>query len=1254
MKRNLFSLLLILPLSIFAQTWTTNLNKRNLTLEDVQSAFAEHWKNKPIEKGKGYKQFKRWEWFMSTRIMPDGSLPSADITVKNYTEYLQRQGSPANNRISAAANWVSNGPNTSPGGYNGLGRINCIAFHPTNANTFWVGTPAGGLWKTTNGGSTWTTVTDNLPVLGVSDIAIDPANPNIMYIATGDGEGSYSLTSNSTYAGDTKSIGVLKSTDGGNTWNTTGLSWTVTAAKLIRRLLINPVNPQLLIAATSDGIYQTTNAGVAWTQVQSGYFMDAEFKPGDPTIVYAATKKTTTAATQIYRSTNSGNTWTSVATLAGVLRANLAVSPHLSTLVDVLACDEEEGLAGLWYSNNSGASFTRYFTGTNSNNMLNWSYNASGSGGQGTYDLAYAINPTNSDEIWLGGINTWKSTDGGSNWSIKNMWTGYTGDNPNNVPVVHADKHFIAFHPLTPGTIFECNDGGLYKSTNGGNTWTDLSNGLTISQLYSIGTSATVANNVIMGLQDNGTKEIYNNTYFERTGGDGMECIIDYTDANIMYSSYVNGMIYKTTNGFTSSTTIVDNDGTGVNESGAWLTPYIMHPTNNLTLLVGKTQVYQTTNGGNTWSQLGTISGAVGKIIRLAYAPSNPQIIYAATRTQIFKTSNGGTSWVRLNGTTSTAAPNTYIAVHSTNPDLLFVTHGGYVSNDKVWSVTSTNAPTTSWENLSGNLPNLPVNCIVYQNGSNNGIFIGTDVGVYYRNATSNDWVAFDTGLPKVVVTELEISYNNKKLWAATFGRGLWSTDLCYINASSAGSTTFCEGGSVTLNSSESTGNQWYKNNVAISGATNPTYQATTSGTYAVSSSAWSFCSTVQSNTVVVTVNPLPAASISAAGPTTLCTGGSVVLNANTGTGLNYQWKKDGTNISGATASSYTTNSSGVYTVLVTNSLNCNSTSNALTVTTISTPSAPVASTSGSTTFCQGGSVTLTSSATTGNQWYNNGTLISGATGQNYIAVATGLYAVNSTSGTCSSTLSNSVSVTVNPLPTASITAGGSTAFCTGATGVVLNATAGAGLNYQWKKDGINISGATAAAYTATVSGSYSVAVSNSSNCTNISSAIQVTSNPIPSTPSISWNGTQLTTTATGVSFQWYLNGALIPGATSVSHTPAAIGTYKVVVTANGCSNSSDNYTLVVTFAGGYLANPSNIAEVYPNPAQSNFVIKFNQTPELTLDVQLINEAGNILKTIRTKNKTTSVNVSHLPSGTYWIKINGGEFSQVKKIVITK
>ena len=477
-----------------------------------------------------------------------------------------------------------------------------------------------------------------------------------------------------------------------------------------------------------------------------------------------------------------------------------------------------------------------------------------------------------------------------------------------------------------------------------------------------------------------------------------------------------------------------------------------------------------------------------------------------------------------------------------------------------------------------------------------------------------------------------------------------------FIEARNGASTTFCTGGSVLLDSNSATGIQWYKDGVAISGANSQSYTATTSGSYTAQLNALG-CHSQFGNTVTVTVvdypstptitgatngtgtqdqacpeqpltltatssgatayqwyrddellsgetsstlavtarstyyatatngtcttakssgyfvdNPTPhSAFLSARSATTFCAGGSVILDSNSATGI--QWYRDGVAISGAGSQSYTATTSGTYTVIL-NALGCHSgTSSSIVVTVNPYPATPAITASGATTFCDGGSVTLTSSSASDNQWYLNGTAISGATSQSYTATASGSYTVVVTTNSCSST-SAATTVTVNAYPsTPAITANGATTFCDGGS-VVLTSSSASG--NQWYLNGTAISGATSQSYTATASGSYTVVVTTS-GCSTTSAATTVTVNPYPSTPAITAGGStsfcsggSVTLTSSSSSGnQWYLNGTAISGATSQSYTAAASGSYTVVVTTNGCSSTSAATTVTVN------ANPT-------------------------------------------------------------------------------
>ncbi len=722
-----------------------------------------------------YEKFKRWEYYWETRISATGEFVSPLVNINEWKAYNDRLSSmkESDQNEVMVANWIAKGPDNTPGGYYGVGRINCIAFHPTNSSIIWVGTAAGGLWKSINGGSSWTVSTIIGVVLGVTDIAVDPNNPNTIYIATGDGEGgSLAGFVGGIYgSGDSKSVGVLKSTDGGSTWSTTGLTWTVQDQKVTHRLLINPNNPQTLILGASDGIYRTTNGGASWTQVASGANVnDLEFRPGDPNTVYAATYTYTSGGdAQIYVSYDGGINYNQASFITGATRINMAVTPAAPDLVDCVVANQQSGLLGLYYSDDAGQNFYEYFTGSCNNNLLCGDVNASGCDGQGNYDLAYAISPSDPYNIWIGAVNAWNTTDGGGNWSLANYW--FDEQNPPNVPVVHADKHFIAFHPQNSSTIYQCNDGGLYKTTNGGNTWSVASNGIQNSQMYRISVAQSQSDVVICGLQDNGNKVFANGSWIDtRSGGDGLDCAIDYLNANIQYSTYPNGGISRTTDAWASMTSISAN--IPGQPSGSWLTPIRLDRNNPQTIYAALDKVYKSNNRGDSWQAISNVF--TGRPFRhLAVAESNSQFIAAATFDSLFMTNDGGNSW----GLVTFTQPGTYISNvthHSDYPQIIYVTLSGYVSGQKVYMSADDG---NNWTNISGSLPNVPVNCIVQEKGTS-VVYIGTDLGVWYINDYLSDWVPYNTNLPTVPVTDLEIYYTNpaNQIWAGTFGRGLWRT----------------------------------------------------------------------------------------------------------------------------------------------------------------------------------------------------------------------------------------------------------------------------------------------------------------------------------------------------------------------------------------------------------------------------------------------------------------------------------------------
>ena len=346
----------------------------------TQRAFELYWTGRTIEKGSGYKPFKRWEYNMSQIIDANGNIPapgSLETTVENYLKTRAPGWGPGGGigiggtigngsaTCQTTGDWKEIGPDYLPGNRtgqpNGIGRINAVAFHPSDSNIIYAGAPAGGVWITKDGGQTWTTNTDSLATLGVSSIAIDPQYPDTLYLGTGDRD-----------ANDSYGRGIFKSTDGGQTWIqfNSGMG-NVTVGKLI----IDPNNTQILIAATSSGIYRTTNGGSSWTRRITGNYKDLVFDAVNTNIIFAAR-----TSARLYKSTDNGVNFSQVTNglPTGKSRLAIAVTPADSNFVYVVVTNQRT-FQGLYLSTNRGTSFTQM---SNSPNIMDYSHLGTGTSGQ--------------------------------------------------------------------------------------------------------------------------------------------------------------------------------------------------------------------------------------------------------------------------------------------------------------------------------------------------------------------------------------------------------------------------------------------------------------------------------------------------------------------------------------------------------------------------------------------------------------------------------------------------------------------------------------------------------------------------------------------------------------------------------------------------------------------------------------------------------------------------------------------------------
>ncbi len=748
----------------YSQPWLKLIPKdkrSNPSFFDEKQAFEKYWSKYEIKNGfyvdengerkkaYGFKQFKRWEWFMEPRVDKNGYLP-----VKIYASELQK----IQKVKTETGNWQSLGPVATPTlmgsqDIRGIGRINQITFDPNNENVIYIAAPDGGVWKTTDGGNTWQPITDDFASLGISDIAISPQNSNIIYVATGDRDGR------SAY-----SIGVYKSTDGGQTWSVTGLSYSLADNVKLSRILVDPQDYNKVIVGGSNGIFVSTDGGSSWTNTDANYIKDMVFAPEHPNVIYATTYSPYNGNARILKSVDGGNSFTDISPdISGVARIALGVTPADTSVVYAFASNSDDyGFHSLYRSNDQGNTWTLLQDQSYSPNYLDW-YDGTGSGGQGWYDLTIAVDPNDENHIFIGGINIWESTNGGNSFTQSSLW--YHGGSEQ---YVHADQHHLVFNPLN-GVLYSANDGGLYKYVSG--TWTNISDGIVISQIYRIGTSQTTNDLVMMGLQDNGTMLRDNGTYNAVIGGDGMEAAINPDDNDIMYGEYYYGSIQKSTNGGYSFYDISPAS------DGAWVTPYVLDPNNPDIMYIGYTEMYKSTDGGENWNQITNSETNGEKINDIAIAPSNSSYIYFSSGTEFYGSTNGGSSWQHLY---SFGNYITDIAVAYNDPNKVFVTLSGFTDGDKVYYSTDGGS---SWTNISTGLPNVPANTIVYQSGTNDLIYVGTDLGVFVRNGLSSNWQMFNNGMPFVVIDELEINYATDKIYAATFGRGLWYSDLYSDNS---------------------------------------------------------------------------------------------------------------------------------------------------------------------------------------------------------------------------------------------------------------------------------------------------------------------------------------------------------------------------------------------------------------------------------------------------------------------------------------
>ncbi len=693
-----------------------------------------------------------------------------------------------------AGDWQSLGPTDFIAGHEltnnmgGLGRINALAFDPRHPGRVFAGSAAGGLWLSENDGISWDLATEDPRLMAVSGIAIDPVDSRIIYVLTGDGNAGIAVVP------ARPSIGVMKSIDGGKHWAATGLDWSNHNRRYGFTLTIDPTDRCVLFAATNNGIYRSPDAGVHWKNVQKGDFRDLELKPGESSIAYAST------ITEVYRSIDAGKSWDQVSIDVawaagdepGYRRVELGVSPADPEVVYALF-GGTTGLVGVFRSDDSGATFTAR---SQAPNLLGYSDYGGDSSSVAFYALTLGISPLDVDEVYLGAVNIWKSTDGGSSWTLK---TSYKNQ-PDHYAYVHADTHALAFQPMPPDragdsepdearyALFSANDGGLAVSFDHGDTWEHRSTGLLITQAYRVCGTHQDLDLVYFGSQDNGSSLLANHTAHATYRGDGMQCQVDYEQPKTVYFSQGNGTLFRSRDGGETGVSITPPIGTGTGTGGAWLTPFILHPTEPEKVYACYTDLWMSPDKGTTWSNVS--QGALGKktCVDLAISPVDPQQIWVAKSAAVYRSKDNGKEWLPVTRNLPVGSASiTRIALSPADTQRAWVTFGGYSEDFKIYGTENGGH---MWQNLSMNLPNLPANTVVAHAINRDGqtehhLFLGTDIGVFFhsevlcgKNPDLCGWLPFRDGMNPLIVLDLDLYPKAGKIRAATFAQGIWESRL--------------------------------------------------------------------------------------------------------------------------------------------------------------------------------------------------------------------------------------------------------------------------------------------------------------------------------------------------------------------------------------------------------------------------------------------------------------------------------------------
>lgn len=708
----------------------------------------------------------REEWFFGQRragTESDEEMRALRVeAVERTREALRTQEVLQSLGFSGSQNqWYAMGP--APSTFGGWafgpvsGRIQAIA-KDWDRNILYVGAASGGVWKSTNDGLDWTSIFDTAGTVAVGAVTVDPADPDVLWVGTGD-----NYSSCSSYFG----IGLLRSPDGGMTWETRNGEGGTSLDDLssFSNVLVDPRSSSFITVGgrfrgctsgnqQNGGIFTTEDGGTTWTERLAAQVHELARDPIAPDVLWAGTHS------GIYKSIDNGETWVKQSgdglPTSGTNRTEIAIAPSDPQVVYALFDGAGDSF---WRTTDGGTSWTQM--------------DDDACDGQCSYNMTLRVSATDPDRVYRGTIRLFRSDNGGASWTTLTSSWGSSQQ-------VHQDTHSLLTHPTDPDTFYVGSDGGLWKSTNGGGSFTNRNGNLNVTQFYAIGVDAGDPDRICGGAQDNSSlaRQGGSNVWaLQAVTGDGFVCHIDPVQPSFAYiTSYPSGgfpNVWRSSNGLFGSFNDVTGPGSGINSGDriAWVTPYTLDPTNPATLYLGTHRLYRTDNRGSSWTQVGPpdVSGGGSQaLLAVEVNRGFPDVVYTgASSNRIYRSTDGGPNLTDITGGLPDRAV-TDIAGDPTNPDRAFATLSGF-NAAHVWEWNAG----VGWAARDSGIPNVPANSVLMLTADD--ILVATDTGVFRSFNGGESFVPFMAGLPQgLVAMDLKVNEAQSIVTVGTYGRGAW------------------------------------------------------------------------------------------------------------------------------------------------------------------------------------------------------------------------------------------------------------------------------------------------------------------------------------------------------------------------------------------------------------------------------------------------------------------------------------------------